>query len=122
MLFTEQNQIPSVKMISFHRPDAFQLVARYKNPELLLPGSDPLIGRFVISGIPSKQDGKPCKTKVKVKIDLHGVLLVSSAQALEEIVEEPKAAAPAPPPAAPAPAETEAEPVKVSTYCTRAMH
>ena len=87
-LFSTNNQIPSVKMISFHRSAPFQLVARYKDATSQAPGTDPFLGRFVVSGLPQTADGKPVKTKVKVKIDIHGVLSVAYAQALEEVIQE----------------------------------
>lgn len=97
-LFTVNNAIPSVKLISFNdRTEAFQLVARYKDPSQLPPGTDPVIGRFVVSGMPAKKEGaKVPKIKVRVKLNLHGVLQVTSAQLIEEIEEVATAAAAAP--------------------------
>jgi len=59
---------------------------------LIPPGTDPLIGRWIIDGIPKPSDSsKPIpKIKVFVKLNVGGILTVSSAQHLEEyIVEEP---------------------------------
>jgi heat shock protein 4 len=59
---------------------------------LLPPNHDPLIGRWIVGGIPKPTDPtKPVpKIKVFVKLNIHGVVTVSSAQHLEEyIVEEP---------------------------------
>lgn len=100
-LFTVNNALPSVKLISFNdRTEAFQLVARYANAAVLPAGTDPIVGRYIISGMPPKVgDKKVPKIKVRVKLNLHGVLTVTSAQLLEE-VEVEEAAAPAPAPAA----------------------
>lgn len=58
-LFTANNPIPSVKLISFNdRTEAFQLVARYAATAQLPPGTDPVIGRFIVSGMPGKVEGK----------------------------------------------------------------
>lgn len=97
-LFTPNNPIPSVKLISFNdRTEPFMLVARYSAPDSLPSTAQPLIGRFLISGMPPKDANKKTpKIKVRVKINQHGVLVVTSAQLIEEIVEEaPAAAAPA---------------------------
>ena len=92
-LFTQNNPIPSVKLISFNdRTEAFQLVARYSNEAQLPPGTHPTIGRYVVSGMPGKgASGKVPKIKVRVKLNLHGVVVVSSAQLIEEIEGEAKA-------------------------------
>jgi heat shock protein 4 len=103
-LFTVNNALPSVKLISFNdRTEPFQIIARYANPALLPSGTDPVIGRYIISGMPKQQDGKKIpKIKVRVKLNLHGVLQVTSAQLLEEV--EEVAPTPSPVPAAAAPA------------------
>lgn len=89
-LFTAFNSIPSVKMISFSdRKDALQLTARYTDPTLLPPGQTDLLGRFVVNGIPpvSEEEQNP-RTKVKIKLNIHGILSLASAQVLTEL-EEP---------------------------------
>lgn len=98
ILFTQGNLIPSVKMISFkERTQPFQLVARYVDPSKLPSGTDPIIGRFIISGMPPTVPADamgPPKIKVKVSMNLHGVLEVTSAQLLTnyEEAEDAKAA------------------------------
>ena len=95
-LFTQNNPIPSVKLISFNdRAEAFQLVARYSNEAQLPPGTFPIIGRYVVSGMPGRPSGggKVPKIKVRVKLNLHGVVVVSSAQLIEEISESGEAKA-----------------------------
>lgn len=93
LLFTVGNPVPSVKMISFKdRADSFQLSARYADPSQLRPGTPAAIGRWVVSGLPKDQDPSKVRIKVRVKMSLHGVLSVRSAQLLEELPEEPEAA------------------------------
>jgi heat shock protein 4 len=89
------NPLPSVKLISFNdRTEPFQLEARYAAHERLPAGTETVIGRFIVSGMPPKQDGKKAaKIKVRVKLNLHGVLTVTNAQLLEE-VDEPSASPP----------------------------
>lgn len=95
-LFSSNNAIPSVKLISFNdRTDPFQLVARYTNPDLLPVATNPVIGRYIVSGMPTKdQDGnvRAPKIKVRVKLTQHGTLHVTNAQIIEEVKEEVKAA------------------------------
>lgn len=102
VLFTRGNIIPSTKMISFKESsEPFQIIARYHEPALLPPGTEPLLGRFIVSGMPPKpadENEKPPKIKVKMKLSLHGILNISNAQMLEEYEveetpEEAKAAA-----------------------------
>jgi len=99
-----------VKLISFNdRTEPFQLVARYAASDKLPSGTDPIIGRYTVSGMPKPADGKKAaKIKVRVKLNLHGVLQVTSAQLLEEVEEAEASPAPS---ASPAPA-TAASPME----------
>lgn len=103
-LFSPFNPIPSVKLISFaDRAEPFQIVARYSAVDSLPSGTDPVLGKFIVSGMPKVE--KPGKIKVRVKLNLHGIISVTSAQLLEEIEEEQKPDVPmtdaaSPPPAA----------------------
>mmetsp|Transcript_42485 Transcript_42485/g.99740 ORF Transcript_42485/g.99740 Transcript_42485/m.99740 type:complete len:846 (+) Transcript_42485:150-2687(+) len=87
-VFVQHNILPSVKMLTFMRTQPFDIGALYNHPETLVPGSEPAIGNFTISGIPAMADGSPAKVKVKVRLDMNGVLAVDSAQAVEEVEEE----------------------------------
>jgi len=114
-LFEANNPVPFTKMISFtDRTQPFQLVARYANPASITgPLSTPILGRFVISGMPPPVAGKKNpKIKVRLQLTLHGTLAVTSAQAVTPI-EEPPAAATTAPPAAAAAAPA-AEPAKAA--------
>lgn len=112
-LFTVNNSIPSVKMISFKdRTKPFQLVARYADPEAVI-GKNPLLGRFTISGMPAPvADEKVPKIKVRVRLNIHGMVDVSSAQLLVVVEDEEMApvADEKVEAAAEAPTETPAEP------------
>ena len=91
-LFQANNAIPSVKLISFNdRTEAFQLIARYSNEAQLPPGTLPILGRYIVSGMPPKgASAKVPKIKVRVKLNLHGTLVVTSAQLIEEIEDDGK--------------------------------
>jgi len=90
VLFPTGNAVPATKMISFKdRSAAFQLAAKYADPASLRPGISTDVGRWVVSGLPEGQDDpSKVKIKVRVKMNLHGVLSVRSAQLLEELPEE----------------------------------
>ena len=63
-LFATNNPIPSVKLISFNdRTEPFQLVARYSNESQLPAGTVPVIGRYIVSGMPAKTATKAPKIK-----------------------------------------------------------
>jgi len=92
-LFQINNSLPSIKSVAFpDRTEPFQLVAKYTDAGLIPPGTEPLLGRWIISDIPKPSDPtKPIpKIKVFVKLNIHGILQVSSAQHLEDYyVDEP---------------------------------
>lgn len=94
-LFTVNNSIPSVKMISFKdRTQPFQLMAKYTDSEELPANVESAIGRFVVSGMPAVLgEEKAPKIKVRVKMNVHGLLEVTSAQLLQQLPDEPEASA-----------------------------
>ena len=107
-LFERNNAVPSSKMMTFFRNETFTLQAKYTTPTLLPPNAMTQIGSFDVGPIPStnSDDGKT-KLKVKVRLNLNGLVSVESAQAVEEIEEE-VAPAPEVAPAAEAPMDTDA--------------
>jgi heat shock protein 4 len=93
VVFTKHNVLPSAKMLTFMRNQTFEVTASYADPADLAPGTNPFIGMFTISNIPVLPNGGASKIKVKVRLDLDGLISVDSAQAHEEIeVEEEDAA------------------------------
>ena len=101
LLFPVNSNIPSVKLISFNdRTESFQLQAKYADSSLLPHGTNDILGRFIVSGMPSRQtDVKPPKIKVRVKLDANGLIGVTGAEMLEEIVDNTPAPVPTPSPA-----------------------
>lgn len=89
-VFQPRNPIPSIKMVSFdNRTEAFQLAPRYKDASKLPVGTNPVIGHFVVSGMPPKKHDMPVpRIKVRVKLDVNGIVSVPTAQLIEEIKEE----------------------------------
>lgn len=89
-VFNRGNVMPSTKILTFYRKQNFDLEAKYAKPEMLPGRMNPWIGRFSVKGVKadSKNDFMICK--LKARLNLHGVLNVESAYAVEDQeVEEP---------------------------------
>ncbi|KAK4204106.1 heat shock protein 70 family [Triangularia verruculosa] len=92
-VFNKGNVLPSTKILTFYRKQAFDLEARYAQPEGL-PGKVPaFIGRFSVKGV--KATGGPedfMICKLKARVNIHGVLNVESGYYVEdqEVEEEIK--------------------------------
>lgn len=92
-VFNTGNVMPSTKILTFYRKQAFDLEARYVDPEGL-PGKVPsFIGRFSVKGV--KATGGPedfMICKLKARVNIHGVLNVESGYYVEdqEVEEEIK--------------------------------
>lgn len=96
-VFNKGNVMPSTKILTFYRKQAFDLEARYTQPEGLPGKISPFIGRFSVKGVQATgtpDDFMICKLKARVNI--HGVLNIESGyyvedqEVEEEIKEEPK--------------------------------
>lgn len=91
VVFNKGGVQPSTKILTFYRKQAFDLEARYVNPEELPGKTNPWIGRFSVKGVKAAggaDDFMICKLKARVNI--HGVLNVESGYYVEDQeVEEP---------------------------------
>jgi heat shock protein 4 len=92
-VFNKGNVMPSTKILTFYRKQAFDLEARYAAPELLPGKVSPFIGRFSVKGV--KATGGPedfMICKLKARVNIHGVLNVESGYYVEdqEVEEEIK--------------------------------
>ncbi|KAI8890796.1 heat shock protein 70 [Backusella circina FSU 941] len=88
VVFDNNNSIPSTKILTFHRREPFTMQAVYANPEGLPRGINPWIGQFTIKNVAPVED-KSAHIKVKVRLNIHGILSVESAYTVEEkMVEE----------------------------------
>ncbi|ORZ05089.1 heat shock protein 70 family [Absidia repens] len=77
VVFDNNNNIPSTKLLTFHRSEPFTLEAKYANPENLPVDVKPA------------SNGEPAQIKVKVRLNIHGIMSVESAHTVEEkMVEE----------------------------------
>ena len=87
-------------MITLHRTEGVELTAEYNDATLLPNGIESHIAKFVIPSLPALQNKEETpKIRIKVKLDINGVVQVENAE-LSETVEEV---------AAPAPTETKTE-------------
>ncbi|CAH1159650.1 unnamed protein product [Phaedon cochleariae] len=78
--FPLNHAAPFSKMLTFYRQEPFSIRARYTGN---IPYPDHEIGTWVIKDIRPNADGKAQKVKVKVRVNLHGVMTVSSASLYE---------------------------------------
>ncbi|XP_068668992.1 heat shock 70 kDa protein 16-like [Aristolochia californica] len=83
ILFPKGQPIPSVKILTFHRTNMFHLDAFYMDPSELPSGMAPKISSFMIGPFQVSTGGKS-KVKVRVVLNLHGIVAVESAYLLEE--------------------------------------
>jgi heat shock protein 4 len=89
-VFNKGNPMPSTKILTFYRKQAFDLEARYAKPEGLPGKTNPWIGRFSVKGVKadSKDDFMVCK--LKARVNLHGILNLDKGYYVEdEEFEEP---------------------------------
>jgi heat shock protein 4 len=89
-VFNKGNVMPSTKILTFYRKNAFDLEAKYAKPEGLPGKMNPWIGRFSVKGVKadSKDDFMICK--LKARLNLHGILNVEQGYYVEDVeVEEP---------------------------------
>ncbi|XP_072994402.1 heat shock 70 kDa protein 16 [Typha latifolia] len=87
VLFRKGQTIPSVKVLTLHRSHSFNLEAFYTNQNELPPGVLPKIGSFQIGPFQVAQSEKP-KVKVRIRLNLHGLVSVESASLIEDDVNE----------------------------------
>lgn len=84
LVFPHGNAIPSSKMLTFFRTGMFPLDAEYA-PECKIPEGEPRgIAKFNIGPLPPPKAGGKSKLKVKVRLNLHGLVSVESASVVEE--------------------------------------
>merc|ERR1719313_886185 len=88
VVFSKFNSVPITKMITLYRKDTFALTAAYDSAAKLPNGFPTKLAEYTISDIPkmTDADGKvdPTKVKVKLRLDIHGCLVLESAVAIEE--------------------------------------
>lgn len=81
ILFPKGQPIPSAKILTFQRSSLFHLEAFYANPNELPAGMPSKIGCFTIGPF---QASHGAKVKVKVHLNIHGIVTVESASLIED--------------------------------------
>ncbi|KAF9190690.1 adenyl-nucleotide exchange factor sse1 [Haplosporangium sp. Z 767] len=87
VVFSKYNSIPSTKVLTFYRSKPFDLEAWYAEPEDIPAGINPWIAKFSIKNV-EPVNGEPVCVKVKVRLNIHGVLTVEGAYVVEEVIRE----------------------------------
>lgn len=87
VLFPRGQPIPSAKVLQLQRSSLFQLEAFYANPKELPSGIPSKISCFTIGPFQGSHSEK-ARVKVKVQLNLHGIVTVESAMLIEEHVED----------------------------------
>nr|UYE98994.1 heat shock protein 70 [Ophraella communa] len=78
--FPLNHAVPFSKLLTFYRQEPFSIQAKYAGN---IPYPDPTIGTWIIKDIRPNTEGKPQKVKVKVRVNLHGIMTISSASMYE---------------------------------------
>ncbi|KAJ3679385.1 hypothetical protein LUZ60_017396 [Juncus effusus] len=81
-IFKKGQAFPSVKILSFHKRSSFSLEAFYTDPSELPAGASTDIGSFEIG--PFQSHSEKSRVKVRVRLNLHGIVYVESATLIEE--------------------------------------
>ncbi|KAK1612282.1 hypothetical protein QYE76_035955 [Lolium multiflorum] len=81
-VFRRGQPLPSVKIITLHRNSGFILDAFYVDENELPPGTSTQIGSFQIG--PFQAHSEKSKVKVKVRLNLHGLISVESAVLIDD--------------------------------------
>ncbi|KAK4886192.1 hypothetical protein RN001_002463 [Aquatica leii] len=79
-VFPMNHAVPFSKMLTFYRREPFSICASYIGN---VPYLDRNIGMWTVKDIHPTADGKSQKVKVKARINLHGIMNISSASLIE---------------------------------------
>ncbi|CAH0560766.1 unnamed protein product [Brassicogethes aeneus] len=79
-VFPVNHAVPYSKILTLYRQEPFSIKAQYSGN---VPYPDKNIGTWIVKDIKPNTDGKAQKVKVKVRVNLHGIMTVSSASLYE---------------------------------------
>ncbi|XP_063944396.1 heat shock 70 kDa protein 16 isoform X2 [Daucus carota subsp. sativus] len=83
ILFPKGCLFPSEKILQLHRRSTFHMEAFYADQNELPSGISPQISKFIIGPL-QVSDAEKVKVKVKVLLNLHGIVMIQSATSLIE--------------------------------------
>ncbi|KIM83430.1 hypothetical protein PILCRDRAFT_69658 [Piloderma croceum F 1598] len=89
-VFSRGNAIPSTKVLTFYRKDAFDIEAKYAEPAMLPGAINPWIATFSAKAVPPDAKGDVQAIKVKTRLNLHGCVSFEAAY-VEEVEEREEA-------------------------------
>ncbi|CAG0913391.1 unnamed protein product [Notodromas monacha] len=81
-VFPKYHSVPFSKMLTFYRSDAFTLEAYYDGD---VPLANNFIGQYRVQGVKPTATGESSKVKVKARINVNGIFLISSASLIEPV-------------------------------------
>ncbi|GAB2240134.1 hypothetical protein Droror1_Dr00020652 [Drosera rotundifolia] len=87
VLFPKGHPIPSIKMLTLRKHSMFHLEAYYTDKSELPPGVSPKISIFTIGPFQASNPAN-ARVKVKVQLNLHGIVTLESATLLEDHMDE----------------------------------
>ncbi|KAI9198050.1 hypothetical protein LWI28_009145 [Acer negundo] len=87
LLFPKGKPFPSVKILSLHRSSSFHMEAFYADLSELPNGVSTQISSYMIGPFPSSF-GEKAKVKVRVQLNLHGIVYVQSASLISESMDD----------------------------------
>ncbi|XP_027185574.1 heat shock 70 kDa protein 16 [Coffea eugenioides] len=88
VLFPRGHPFPSVKMLTLQKSNTFQMEAFYANENELLPCTSTKISDFLIGPYQVSHSEK-AKVKVRVHLNIHGIVGVESASLIEDHADDP---------------------------------
>jgi heat shock protein 4 len=74
VVFPQGNGIPSTKVLTFYRKEAFDIEAVYAEPSSLPGTINPWIGHLTVKEVGPTSTGDYSTVRVKTRLNLHGVL------------------------------------------------
>ncbi|XP_061339759.1 heat shock 70 kDa protein 16-like isoform X2 [Gastrolobium bilobum] len=87
LLFPKGHPIPSVTVLTFQRTNLFHLEAFYANTSELPPGTSPKISCFTIGPFQGSH-GSKTRVKVRVELNLHGIVSIESATLIKDHMDD----------------------------------
>ncbi|MCO5614617.1 hypothetical protein L7F22_068901 [Adiantum nelumboides] len=83
VVFPKGNSVPSTKMLTFYRASTFTIDVLYTDMHDLPPGTSQKLNTFTIGPF-QPSTAEKAKIKVKIRLNLHGIVSVESATMIEE--------------------------------------
>ncbi|RHZ81345.1 hypothetical protein Glove_121g57 [Diversispora epigaea] len=90
IVFPKHNSIPSTKILTFYRKQPFDIEAYYSEPDKIPSRISPWISKFSIKNVEPADKGDLSMIKVKIRLNLHGVLSLENTHVVEEVIKEEK--------------------------------